>query len=165
MAPLELRPPALMARVVLFVAVGSAVLAVGGVVTGQVLLGLVALVSAGWLGSMAVVSLTAWSRLDDAGLRSHWLRATEAVRWDEMDRIEIDRRGPHGALRGVEAVRGDGAVARWAPWYPFLWYAHASVVASLDALTAQAEARGVEVTPLAAAGGPAAGPAHPHGDG
>jgi hypothetical protein len=133
---------------VLFIAVGSAILAVGGIATGQVLLGVVALLSAGWLGSMSYVSLTAWSRLDEEGLRSHWMRATQLVRWDEMTEIEIDRRAPHGALRTVEAVRTDGAAARWAPWYPFLWYAHHSVSTSLPDLTAAAEAHGVTVRVL-----------------
>lgn len=132
----------------MFIAAGSAVLAIGGIFTGEVLLGLVSLASAGFLGSMAYLSLNAWSRLDDDGLRSHWMRATQAVRWDQMTAIEIDRRGPHGALRTVEAVRADGAAARWAPWYPFLWYAHHSVSSSLDELTATAEARGIPVTVL-----------------
>lgn len=131
---LELRPPKLPAQMVLFVAGGSAFMAVGGIVTGQVLLGFVALLSAGWLASMAYVSLTAWSRLDDDGLRSHWMRATQFVRWDQMAEIEVDRRGPHGALRTIEAIRVDGAAARWAPWYPFLWYTHHSVSTSLPEL-------------------------------
>jgi len=132
----------------LFVAAGSGVLAIGGIFTGQVVLGLVALLSAGWLGSMAYVSMTAWSRLDDDGLRSHWMRATHFVAWSDMTEIEVDRRAPHGALRTVEAVRSDGAAARWAPWYPFLWYAHHSVSTSLGPLTEEAEARGVPVTVL-----------------
>lgn len=144
----EIRPPRLPAQMVLFVAIGSAFLAVGGILTGQVLLGLVALVSAGWLASLGYLSLTAWTRADDDGITSHWIRTTQAVRWDEMAEVEIDRRGPHGSLRAVEAVRRDGAAARWAPWYPFLWYAHHSVSVSLDALTARAEARGVPVTVL-----------------
>lgn len=145
---LELRPPRLPAQMVLFVAIGSAALAVGGILTGQVLLGLVALVSAGWLASLGYLSLTAWTRADDSGITSHWVRTTQAVRWDEMAELEIDRRGPHGALRTVEAVRRDGAAARWAPWYPFLWFAHHSVSVSLEALTERAEAQGVTVTVL-----------------
>jgi len=134
--------------VVVVIAAVSAVLAVGGIATGQVLLGLVALLSAGWLASIAYVSLTAWSRVDADGMRSHWMRTTQAVRWDEMADIEVDRRGPHGALRTIEAVRADGAVARWAPWYPFLWYAHHSVSISIEPLTEAAAAHGVEVTVL-----------------
>lgn len=142
---LEVRPPRGAAQVMASVALVSAVLAVAGIAVGDVLLGAVALLSAGWVLSLAYVSLTGWARADDDGVRVHWVRATTAVRWDEMAAVEVDRSGAHGALRGVEVVRTDGAVARWAPWYPFLWYAHRSVAASLEGLTAAAEERGVPV--------------------
>ncbi len=147
-AALEVRPPKFIADVMLFVAVGSGVLAVAGIVTGQVLLGVAALVSAGWLGWLGWLSRAAWSRADAEGITSHWVRTTQSVRWDQMATLEVDRRSQNGVLRGIEAVRVDGAAARWAPWYPFLFYAHSSVAGSLAELERHAAARGVEVTVL-----------------
>lgn len=147
-AVVEVRPPKLPAQMGLFVAVGSAFLAVGGLATGQVLLGLVALVSAAWLASMTYVSLTAWARADGDGASAHWVRTTQSLSWDEVDEVRIDRRGPNGTLRGVFLVRADGTGARWAPWFPFLSHTYHSVSVSLDGLTACAEAQGVPVRVL-----------------
>ncbi len=145
-APLvEVRPPATPAQCMAFIALGSAVLAVMGIATGQVLLGFVALISAGWLLSLAYVSLTAWARADETGVAVRWIRSIRSVGWDEMEAIEVDRGGPGGSLRATEVVRRDGAAARWAPWYPFLPYAHASVARSIEELSAEARRRGVAV--------------------
>jgi hypothetical protein len=141
----EVRPPPTPAQCMAFIAVGSAVLAVLGIATGQVLLGLVALVSAGWLLSLAYVSLTGWARVDERGIAVRWVRSIRAIAWSEMAAVEVDRSGPGGSLRATEVVRTDGAAARWAPWYPFLPYAHASVARSIEELSAEARRRGVEV--------------------
>lgn len=151
----EVTPPQTPAKCMAFIAVGSAVLAVLGIATGQILLGFVALVSAGWLMSLAYVSLTAWARVDDTGVAVRWMRSIRAITWSEMAAIEVDRGGPGGSLRATEVVRVDGAAARWAPWYPFLPYAHASVARSIEALSAEARRRGVAVrthTPSSGAG-------------
>ena len=146
----EVRPPRGPAQVMGFVAAGSAAMAVAGIATGAVLLGVVALVSVAWLASLTYVSLTGWARADADGVAVRWVRSTVAVRWAETAAIEVDRGGPHGALRGVDVVRHDGAAARWAPWYPFLWYAHRSVAASIDELTALAGEHGVPVSVVTA---------------
>lgn len=147
-AALEVRPPKLVADAMLFVAIGSGLLALLGIATGEVLVGAVALVSAGWLGWLGWLSRAAWSRADDEGITSHWVRTTQSVRWDQMASLEVDRRSHNGVLRSIEAVRVDGAAARWAPWYPFLFYAHSSVSGSLAELERRATAHGVEVMVL-----------------
>lgn len=146
----EVRPPRGPAEVMGVVAAGSAVMAGAGIATGAVLLGVVALVSVAWLASLTYVSLTGWARADGDGVAVRWVRSTVAVRWAEAASVEVDRGGPHGALRGVEVVRHDGAAARWAPWYPFLWYAHRSVAASVDELTTLAGEHGVPVSVVTA---------------
>lgn len=142
----EVRPPRRPAEVMGVVAAGSAAMAVAGIATGAVLLGVVALVNVAGLASLAHASLTGWARADGDGVAVRWLRSTVAVGWAEAVSIEVDRGGAHGALRGVDVVRHDGAAARWAPWYPFLWYAHRSVAASIDELTTLAGEHGVPVS-------------------
>lgn len=121
------------------VAVGSAALAVLGVATGEVLLGLVALVSAGWLGSVAYISGTAWSRADAEGLSVGWMRGVEEVPWSEVAAVEVVRAGAGGMRQGALVLRRGGRPVRWAPWFPFLWFTHRSVTGSVDQLDALLE--------------------------
>lgn len=143
---LEVRPPKLPAQLALLVAVASAVLAVGGLATGAVLLGLVALASSAWLASMAGLSLRAWARADDEGVVVHWIRTTQVLRWEDIAELRIDRRGPSGMLRAALLVRADGSASRWAPWFPFLSHTHRSVSVSIDPLIERAEAHEVAVS-------------------
>jgi hypothetical protein len=130
------------------VAVASAVLAVLGVATGQVLLGLVALVSAGWLGSVAYVSARAWSRADADGVSVGWMGGVDEVPWSDVETVEVVRAGAGGMRQGARIERRSGRPVRWTPWFPFLWYAHRSVTGSVDALDALLEQLdvGVRVT-------------------
>jgi hypothetical protein len=121
------------------IALVSALLAVLAVVTGDVLLGLVALVSVGWLGSVAYISATAWSRADESGIAVSWMRGLDEVPWSDVASIEVVRAGAGGMRQGALVVRRSGRPVRWAPWFPFLFFTHRSVVESVDELDALLE--------------------------
>ncbi|HEX7132193.1 MAG TPA: hypothetical protein VF228_06425 [Iamia sp.] len=149
MAPsVEVRPPRAVARLMAVVAAGSAALAVVGIATGAVLLGLVALVSAAWLGSVAYISGTAWSRADASGVSVGWMGAVETVAWADVVAVEVVRAGAGGMRQGALVLRQGARPVRWAPWFPFLWFTHRSVVGSVELLDAVLEELdvGVRVT-------------------
>lgn len=129
-----MRPPRGAAQLMGGIALVSAVLAVLGIATGDVLLGLVALVSAVWLGSVAYLSATAWSRADDSGIAVSWMRATETVPWSDVVAVEVVRAGAGGMRQGALVLRRGDRPVRWAPWFPFLFFTHRTVVASVDQL-------------------------------
>ncbi len=135
----EVRPPRGPARLMGFVAIGSAAVAVLGIATGEVLLGLVGLVSAAWLGSVAYISVTAWSRADAEGISVGWMRGVEEVPWSDVAEIEVARAGAGGMRQGALVLRRGGRPVRWAPWFPFLWFTHRSVTGSVDRLDALLE--------------------------
>jgi hypothetical protein len=135
-AAVEVRPPRGPAQLMAVVAVGSGALAVLGIVTGEVLLGLVAVVSAVWLGSVAHISATAWSRADADGVSVGWMRGVDEVPWSDVAAVEVVRAGAGGMRQGALVVRREGRPVRWAPWFPFLWFTHRSVTASVDQLDA-----------------------------
>lgn len=115
-------------------AVLTAPVAVLGAASGEVLLGLVAFVSAGWLGSFALVGWRAEARADAHGVVVRWMGTTEEVAWDQVAAVEVDRIGVGGVRRGASLLTTTGRRLRWAPWFPFLWFAHRGVVASLEQL-------------------------------
>lgn len=135
----EVRPPKGPAQLMAVVAVGSGALAVLGVATGEVLLGLVGLVSAVWLGTVAYISATAWSRADASGISVGWMRGVETVAWADVVEIEVVRAGAGGMRQGALVLRRGGRPVRWAPWFPFLWFTHRSVTGSVDRLDALLE--------------------------
>ncbi len=135
-SPVEVRPPRGAAQVMAFVAVGSGALAVLGIATGEVLVGLVAVVSAVWLGSVAYISATAWSRADVSGIAVAWMRGHDEVPWPDVVAVEVVRAGAGGMRQGALVLRRSGRPVRWAPWFPFLWFTHRSVTASVEALDA-----------------------------
>jgi len=135
----EVRPPRVAAQLMAVVAVASAAIAVLGVATGEVLLGLVGLLSAGWLGSVAYVSATAWSRADADGVSVGWLRGVDEVSWSDVEAVEVVRAGAGGMRQGALVERRSGRPVRWTPWFPFLWFAHRSVTSSVDELDALLE--------------------------
>lgn len=132
----EVRPPRRPAQLMAAIALLSAVVAIAGIATGDVLLGLVALVSAGWLGSVAYISWTAWSRADASGLAVGWMRGVEEVPWSDVVAVEVVRAGVGGMRQGALVLRRSARPVRWAPWFPFLWFTHRSATASVDRLDA-----------------------------
>lgn len=128
------RPPRLPVRFLALVAALTVPLAVLAVAVGDVLLGLIALVSAGWAGWLAYVGATAVARADTAGVSVTWMRHTEVATWDEVVEVHVDRAGPGGPRRGALLFLGDGRRLRWTPWIPLLWFAHRAAVLSLHEL-------------------------------
>lgn len=114
----------------------TAPLSVLAAASGQPLLGMVALVSAAWLGSCALVGWRAEARADDRGVEVRWMGAREQVAWHDVAAVEVDRIGVGGVRRGASVVTTTGRRLRWAPWFPFLWFSHRGVVASLEQLDA-----------------------------
>lgn len=110
--------------------------AVAAAASGELLLGLVAFVSAAWLGSFALVGWRAEARADGDGLAVRWMGVTEQAPWDDVAAVEVDRIGAGGIRRGAIVTTTAGRRLRWAPWFPFLWFSHRGVVASLEQLEA-----------------------------
>lgn len=148
--PVEVRPSRAAAGVVAVVAVASGVAAVAAVVAGEVVVGVIALVSAGWLGSLARTAWRASSVADRDGVEVVWLGTRRRVSWPEVDSVVIEGVMAGGVLGSTTLVVRSGAHLRWAPWYPFLWFTHLSVRRSVEQLSALALAQEIEVTDVAA---------------
>ncbi len=125
------RPPQGPVRFVAVVAAVTVPLAVAAMAMGDVGLGLAALVSAAWAGSLAYVGATARSRADDDGVEITWMRTRRSLRWDEVEAVEVDRSGGTGTLRSARLRLVDGGTVRWTPWIPFLWFAQRAANATV----------------------------------
>lgn len=130
----EARPPQGLVRVIGGLSLLTVPLAVVAAATGDVLLGLVALVSAAWAGSLAYVGATARASADAGGVAVRWMGVTEVVPWSDVVAVEVDRMGRGGVRRGALLVRRDGRAVRWTPWVPFLWFAHGAARRSVERL-------------------------------
>lgn len=162
-ATVEVRPSRIVAAAMAVVAALSGAVAVSGVVGGEPLLGVVALASAAWLASLAWTSWRAWSVADRDGVEVVWVRSRRRVAWDEVDSVVIEGVIAGGVLGSTTLVVRSGDHLRWAPWYPFLFFAHPSVRRSIDRLSAMARTRGIDVVDVAddAGDGGPAGAARP----
>ncbi|WCO65474.1 hypothetical protein PO878_13305 [Iamia majanohamensis] len=119
----------------------TAPLAVLAVVQGDVVLGVVALLSAAWAGWVAFVGFDAVAVADDEGVTVRWLRRTQSVRWSQVDRVVVDRSGPGGSRRGARFLLAGDRSLPWTPWVAFFWFAHTSAnrsVADLEVVVEQA---------------------------
>lgn len=134
----EARPPRGPLKVIAAMAAFAAPLAILAVVQGDVALGLAALVSAAWAGSVVYVGWMASSVADDDGVTVSWLRRSERVRWEEVRRVVVDRSGPGRARRGARLLLVDARSLPWTPWVPFFWFARAAADRSAADLEAVA---------------------------
>ena len=131
--PVEARPPQGPVRFIGLVAILTVPLALLAAAMGDVVLGLAALLSAAWAGSLAYLGATARARADGEGVTVTWMRRTQSAPWADVRAVEAVRRG-RGAGRGATLVLADGSALRFTPWVPFLWFAGRSADASTDAL-------------------------------
>lgn len=142
-AVVEVHPPPAPLKVMVGVSAVTAPLAVLAVVQGDVVLGIVALLSAGWAGWVAYVGFAASAVADDEGVTVHWLGRTESVRWSEVQRVAVDRSGPGGSRRGARFLLDGDRSLPWTPWVAFFWFAHTSANRSVAALEAVVERAGL----------------------
>lgn len=133
-ASLVLRPPRWPLVIIATVVALTVPLALVAVVSGDVVLGVAASVSAGWAAGLAFVGLTARTSIDEAGLVVRWMRSTEGAAWIDVAAVEIDRAGPGRAPRGARVRRTDGRAVRLVPWVPLLWFARPAAAAGVDQL-------------------------------
>lgn len=157
---LIIRPPRAPLAVIAVVAGLTVPLAVVAVASGDVLLGMAALVSAGWAATLAALGWTAWSRIDAVGVAVHWMRSTRAALWADVRGVEVERGRAGGAERSARIHLVSGAVLRLMPWLPILWFARRGAPARIDALGRQLAHLGTGLT-LTDPGAAAEGGARP----
>lgn len=109
-------------------------LALIAVVSGDVVLGVAALLSAGWAACLAFVGLTTCASIGEAGVVVRWMRSSEEAPWADVAAVEVDRAGPGRAPRGARIRRTDGRTVRLMPWVPLLWFARRAAAAGVDRL-------------------------------
>lgn len=113
------------------VAVLTVPLALLAIVFGDVLLGIAAVLSAAWAGTLAYLGRTASARADAEGVEVRWMRSVESVRWNEVVTVAVDRSGPGRTRRSAVIGLADGRTLRWTPWIPFLWFAQRAANATV----------------------------------
>lgn len=136
--PVTARPPRGPLVAVGAVAAVTAPLALLAVVLGDVGLGLLAVISAGWAGSLAYLGWTARADADAEAVEVTWMRSTARAPWSEVVAIEVDDGAGWGSGRGALLRLDGGSTVRWTPWLPVLWFAARSARRSVDELLALA---------------------------
>ncbi len=116
----EVRPPRPPLKVMAAIAAITVPLALVAATQGDAGLGVVALLSAGWAGSVAYVGWTAGAVADAEGVTVHWLRRTQSVPWSEVTGVVVDRSGPGGTRRGARFLLTGDRSLPWTPWVALL---------------------------------------------
>jgi hypothetical protein len=117
------------------VAALTAPLALVAVAFGDVVLGGLAVVSAGWAGSLAFLGWTAQAHADVDGVEVTWMRSTSRAEWAHVVAVEVDDGAGWGSGRGALIRVDDGSTVRWTPWLPVLWFAARSARLSVPELS------------------------------
>jgi hypothetical protein len=131
---LTVRPPRGPLVAVAVIAVLTAPLALVAVAFGDVVLGVLAVLSAAWAGSLAYLGWTARAHADVDGVEVTWMRSTSRVEWAHVVAVEVDDGAGWGSGRGALIRVDDGSTVRWTPWLPILWFAARSARLSVGDL-------------------------------
>jgi hypothetical protein len=129
----------------------TAPMALVAVAFGDVVLGTLAVVSAAWAGSLAVLGWTARAHADADGVEVTWMRSTSRAAWARVVAVEVDDGAGWGSGRGALIRVDDGSTVRWTPWLPMLWFAARSArlsvgeLAEVVAVAARREGRPIHV--------------------